>query len=441
MRKLEFAKLIVEAKIDAKSRFEEIAQLAVNCYYLPPYPGQKDLHPHNVNRKHHGGLHACSTAMNMEMQIAFYRKHFPHLLVSPDGTPLDEETIKLLKLACIYHDSANTREVFHNELLQALKFEQDMLLLEFNPEKVKNIAKALAEKDSKEISTNIHHDLIHDSDCLDILRMIDKAKFRRNELKILKHCKGIPEALAELNEIISNHSETYQIILKKNSGESISQTHLNCEFSENCFLSLKQIETNILQYLIVAECLEKGKIITTSQIEDLNILDIYNRKSKKVKSLIDRLTKQADEKKQIISIDLKEPYLIRGLKKVESEFEQLYKNNFALQDEKITNSEELKEYVETHPSCPTGFQWRPCTLVIPSVPIRLFNNDILRVIIDLKSKTTLCSYFYKKVAYSSKIKSDTFVYNPKNGGCKNKLSLDKLKSKIIEQNERRQGIM
>ena len=80
-------------------------------------------------------------------------------------------------------------------------------------------------------------------------------------------------------------------------------------------------------------------------------------------------------------------------------------------------------------------------MVIPSVPIRLFNNDILRVIIDLKSKTTLCSYFYKKVAYSSKIKSDTFVYNPKNGGCKNKLSLDKLKSKIIEQNERRQGIL
>ncbi len=443
---MRFEDIIKENKFNFNSSFEDVSQKIAECYYLRPYPKAENKFPHEVNRYYHGALHACSTTRNLEMEIAFINKHFPKLLIPPDGTSFDTETVKLLKFAAFYHDAVNTSEVYFNEYLQAENFEYDMCLPEFKLTKdgiikVRAIAYAMANKNEKQTQFNLYHALIHDADALEILRIIPREYFIIEELELFKYCiKG--ESLEELNDILDNHKETYQIILKQKPLTPLSSTkislHLLCEnYSENCFDSFIKIQKKLAHDHIVEECLKKGVIVSTNKIPNLDILDLYNRKkSKKIQNIIDYFTTQ-EQKNQFIEIDFKEPYCVRRLEKIDIEFEQLYKNDSILNDLKITNVQEFKNYINLHSNaCPRGFKWRPSSLIIPGIPIDTLERNWVGVLIDPKSKTVIAPYSYKSDIGSDGIANNpNFDYNRK----KNKGSIEALKSKIIEQNQRRKG--
>ena len=134
-------------KLSQESEFEEIAQAAIETYYLIPYPGKEDRRPTTVNRKLHGGVHVASVAHNVELFIELYKKYNKKLLINQNGEPFTEQDVKLLKLSAIYHDSANKSEIIGIEKEHADNFRRDMLLLGFTAEVIEPFALAIQEKD------------------------------------------------------------------------------------------------------------------------------------------------------------------------------------------------------------------------------------------------------------------------------------------------------
>lgn len=446
---LSFKEIIIEKNITQEADVEDIAQAAIQTYYWKPYPNKEDFYPREVNRKFHGALHVCSAKFNLEMQFAFYQKYFPHLFVQPDGSPFDEELIKLLMLAVIYHDWANTGEIFHDEKAQAKGFKLDMQELGFDKAKIVLIAKAMSEKDSEQ-DTNIFRDFIHDSDCFDIIRMLEEKKdFRKSELRLFKHIltlgdKNKNKALLELDQMVENHFETYHLIQKSTDSEKSNPLHLRCEYAVNCCRELRFIEQKILQDYIIIECLKQGKQISVADIDlsSLTILDLYNRKnSPHVKKIIDGLSKKTSDEK-ILPLDLKETHLIRALINVDNEASQLEINQKSLKEAKINTTEEFKFYIQLNKKSPDNFKWRPCSMIRKGLTFSLFAGEEIAVIIDPSSlKGTLLPYLYKKNAYSALVASSCFEYERKKGPYKNKKSLEQLTLKMLEEDKRRKGIM
>lgn len=139
--------LFKDKTLDTESPFEAIAQYAIEKYYLIPYPGSEGI------RFYHGGVHVSSTALNIDLLIQLYQKYCPDLL-NNDGESLNALDIKLIKLAAIYHDSANTQETTKNIKEHADNFRRDMYAIGFSKKKLnlsqsqwrKKTAKLIKEK-------------------------------------------------------------------------------------------------------------------------------------------------------------------------------------------------------------------------------------------------------------------------------------------------------
>src|SRR6185312_5045068 len=143
------------------------------------------------------------------------------------------EDVTLIKLAVIYHDSANTAEVFHDETKHAENFRLDALAIGFPEDKVNRVAVALKNKDKKG-DRNIYQLLIHDPDCLEILRIHETSEFEIRRLDIFQlieknltsHASSI--ALRELKQLVNYYHGFMKYIYK-------DENHKQCEHSKNCF--------------------------------------------------------------------------------------------------------------------------------------------------------------------------------------------------------------
>ena len=72
---MSFSKYISDLSLNHQSKFEYLAQAALEYYYLIPYPGSLDKRPNGVNRLHHGALHACMVARHVDLFLALYQKY------------------------------------------------------------------------------------------------------------------------------------------------------------------------------------------------------------------------------------------------------------------------------------------------------------------------------------------------------------------------------
>jgi hypothetical protein len=453
-----------QVRLSKDSDFHEISQLAIKNYYLIPYPGAPADPGMGVFRRLHGGLHVSSVALNIEMLIELYKKYKPELLRNPDGTNFTPQQIKLLKLTAIYHDSANTSEMAGDEREHAENFRRDMLSLGFSPDEVEPFAHAIQYKDGRRgrnyppdplESTTIIQKLLRDADTLDVIRV--RSNFDPNYLHATRVFADCPACLQELSEIIQNHADTLAVFAGESS--AVTQLHRECEFSDNCYLAVRDAERNMLLQHIVFECLKRGKTVSLDEIDlsQLTILDVYNRNnSPVVNGIIADLLRPREEKAKDAKLDQPDPvtYLlthggcfVRALRgtDIDNELRQLKENEEVLRRHQLPDSKSLSDYLEKQSDqeqvfTPQGFRWRPCTFVEAGMPINLFGGNIAVIIDPNPAKGTIAAHFYKTNAGSRTAAQGLFRYEYKTGPLKNKKHLTGIRNKFREMNRRREGV-
>lgn len=445
-----FSDYIKKHGLNHDSEFSELAQAAIENYYLIPYPGKSDNRPNSVNRPLHGALHVTRVARNLEMFLALYKKYAPQLLKNTVGQPFSTREIKLLKLAAIYHDSANTREVFHDEKKHAERFRQDMMQLGFSAEEIEPFALTIQNKDSTyDSNKTIHQKLIHDADCLDIIRLLGD-KFEQKRLDCYQDLEGDPLFIEELNQIIDHFKETCSIFVNKDH-KKIRQIHLDCEFANNCYETLCDIDNNLLLQHLILKAFSQGYDVSVENIRDqFSILDLYNRASVTdlniEKSLIN-LTNEPMKPDEVLNKYVSGGVFVRSIRstKMDTELRTLKDNETSLNNAGIHNAEDMRRYIGSQePSnsgqiyTPSGFKWRPSTLLTSNTPISLFGTGNA-LIID--PDTSVPVYFYKKNVVSERTAHGKFPYTPQQGGYKDRGSITHLKEKLTEMTHRRNGII
>jgi len=153
-----------------------------NNIYAKPYPNAVDTN--GISRNIHGVQHVTRAAINIPIFANLFRR-----FKDKEALYLNDEDIKLLQIAALFHDSAREGEgedLWDQE--SALFFYQYATkILNVTPSKAKLLAEAIANKDAYEanyfelkemawvrretkLSRNIYQKLIHDADCLEIIR-------------------------------------------------------------------------------------------------------------------------------------------------------------------------------------------------------------------------------------------------------------------------------
>jgi len=183
-----------------------------NNIYSMPYP--KSGKPAKIARQIHGIQHVTRAAINIPIFANLYR-----LYGYNEALTLNDEDIKLLQIAALFHDSARENEdVDYWDQDSGLFFYQYAInILHVDAKKGKLLAEAIANKDADEsnyfelvdgltwvkrvtkLPKNIHQKLIHDADCLEIIRARDH--FDANHLDFYK-------------DIAKSNEEAFEIMAK-----------------------------------------------------------------------------------------------------------------------------------------------------------------------------------------------------------------------------------
>jgi len=439
-----FLDIIEQRRLSAASEFEDIAQAAIEAYYLTPYPDMPDNRPHKVNRHFHGGVHVARSALNAEMFVELYKKYAPENAVSPNGGALTEEDLKLLKLAVIYHDSANTSEAKGDGEEHAANFLHDMQLLGYSKERLLPFARAIINKDAN-APKDFLQKIVHDADCLDIIRVCGN-RFDQQYLDILRDLRDKDGFKEVLRQIIATHHETIRLM----EGNESVKLHKECEFSLNCYKAVQAAMVNMLFSHAVIEGAKHGEFIDLSTIDSssINILKLYNRKDdafvwRAISSSSGAVTVPEEDK--VLTTFKEEGYLVRMLRgtEIDRELETLRANAHSLARAGIASADQLRDYLARRSGQPTvftpeGFRWRPCSYCVAGVPITLYLDGI-GVLIDPRIES-IHSHFYKINAASRLAASGAFIYDEKTGPWKDKASVAGIREKILEQNRRRIGV-
>lgn len=180
-----------DAHLSLDSPLSEHVAWAYHHIYSVPYPrvaASSNAVPNEIGRLYHGISHVTSTARLVMVFANLYRKH------GLEGEqPLTDEAIKLLQISALLHDAAREddgEDRWDHESGLILYYYLTRIL-GISPEKAKQFAEATANKDehkegyfditenedgvfTKRISPtkpkNLYQKLIHDGDCLEIIR-------------------------------------------------------------------------------------------------------------------------------------------------------------------------------------------------------------------------------------------------------------------------------
>jgi len=189
--------------LNLESPLSEHARWAYQNIYKVEYPG-------GVARSFHGIQHVSRAALYVPVLANIFRKFH-----DPEALALRDEDIKLLQIGALFHDSAREGEYRDRWDHESALFLYAYLTQILNVDRIKAkfIAEATANKDSRtpfEItedsasgqmsmswgfnttlkpSKNIYQKIIHDADCLDIIRVRDH--FQADYLDFFKEIASI----------------------------------------------------------------------------------------------------------------------------------------------------------------------------------------------------------------------------------------------------------
>lgn len=219
-----------QSHLDLSDPLSKHVSWAFEHIYSVAYP---NVEPQNgIARCYHGIQHVTRVALYIPIFANLYRKQG-----DPEALALTAENIKLLQLAAIFHDAAREDEGIDRwDYDSALLFYHYLTItLGINKEIARLFAECIANKDcdqdhpyfelraldgeftwhsTEEIKKNIYQKLIHDADCLDIIRArphFDKTylDYHAYTLRDLVSAQELETLINQARSLIVNEGDAY----------------------------------------------------------------------------------------------------------------------------------------------------------------------------------------------------------------------------------------
>ncbi len=422
-------------------RFHELAQCAMQKYYLVPFTKPLDERV-GVKRRYHGGVHVSRTALLCSVLVDFYRKYLPEK-IELDPALITEKNLDLLMLAAFCHDSANTGESEDDSTMHSQFFEKDMLEAGYAAAEIEPFRLAILHKDAKPF-LSFWSKILHDADSLEIMR-IKGITFNPTYLHIFSELQNNTAAEQSLLKLIEFHRKLIEHIENSNQNDGVaSDKHQFCEKNDNCFLATETMSrTFLLTEMAIAQLVRSGSLL--ENLNDLSLLDLYLGNCDEPKSNQDNAQMNALQQK-ILDTYKEEGVLLRLIESshIEKELESLARNKEVLTKNDIKNNSDMIEYLKRQKSAkkmmPNGFAWRPASLGFDGLPTRFFDGG-LGIIIDPQHESFLAPFWFKSNIGSWKAATGELPYFDETGFYKTKQGCSAMRDKLIEINNRRQGIL
>ena len=241
-----------------QQRVLEKNKRGVTCSVILPYEGPAFCEE-SIPRWTHGCMHASRVAVEVEILANLYQKYDPSIRIS-------EEELLLAQYLAVFHDSARQAEGVDLWDDDSAENARPYLLTKgFSQEATEKAIQLLKDKDSSDPNRNIISKLIHDADCLDIMRVYGLKKFKQEKLEIHKQFNSNPSFLKKLKDL---KNEIYKWI--KRTEDSLFKLNLE-KYSNTYFKQVRstlgvtvnkiQMFPNLLKFIShpIDKCLKRDK--------------------------------------------------------------------------------------------------------------------------------------------------------------------------------------
>lgn len=284
---------IFDTSIDSPivdSPIEQHSAWAFKNIYSIPYPNSE--HQNGLARFYHGIQHVSRACMYVPILANLYRK-FSY----QPALDLDEKSLKLIQIAVLFHDSAREGEeedLWDHESATFLYFYL-IKILKVPMHDAQFLAEAMANKDwspekkyyqllhehdqiswfKKDIHTKaktIFHKLIHDADCLDIIRARDSFDGRYLDFYKDIACEN-PNALDGMSQLIM---QARSLIETQGDGRRRTKAHVKIKYE--CELGYEYIITDIKKsnYNFLHSLYGDAQLLSLDLLSKINLIDENN---------------------------------------------------------------------------------------------------------------------------------------------------------------------
>ncbi len=282
-----------DSKITLDADIKEHSAWLFRHIYAFRYPDQA-IHEEEIARFYHGIQHVSRAAVYIPIFANLYRRYG-----NQQALELSQEELKLLQIAVLFHDAAREDEeedLWDHESATLLYFYLTRIL-NLTKNLAKKMAEAVANKDWSfgkpylvldeingevlwslkrvlNLSKNIYQQLIHDSDCLDVIRARDlfngkKLDFYQEVVCLDKQNR----ALDEMAELIIRARSLIEL-----EGDARGRTKAKIKKvyeNENAYSTiLNDIHNG--NYLILEALYAKGQLLSKEELEKLTLIDADN---------------------------------------------------------------------------------------------------------------------------------------------------------------------
>ncbi len=450
-----------------------ICQYIAEKYYHKPY--SQDPRQNGVQRPLHGAVHAISAVLLVPFFIEIWKTfydgmEFSEWLELSDKHPL----LKCLKLAVLCHDAANVCESMSEatqeerdelEKKQALIFISECFHLGFDQvfgftDWIEKLALAMATKDNAE-DIDIGDELafprmiIHDTDCLEILRCLsDSDDFRLEELHILKweevynEDKRLGTLLRKRFEGIVVHYHSLMTYLYQS-----TTLHQQCEHAQDCYSKLlslydnfrviKHLNSNSMEYSEALLNAWFGQYLQA--ISNLTPLERYHFSSVR-ESIFRQLLQSLNDLNMPFGAPLSlESYhsdgvYLRRFASLSKEYAIYALNEANVASKNIKTIGDLRQYVSQLAQNREGqssLMLRPAQWLHPALQSRDIAEQYAGFLFN--AKTTLVHSRYKRNAFSDDLNEGKFSYHRTNTRVKDYQDHGQFVEKLMEMESRRRG--
>jgi hypothetical protein len=241
----------------------EHARWTFKHIYSHPYPGTNPR-KNDIARVYHGIQHVSRVAIYIPIFANLYQRYG-----DSEALNLTADDLKLLQIAALFHDSARQGDGEDLWYKESSELFQDCALnqLKLSEEKVAAYANAIANKDSSS-QKNILQKLIHDADCIDIIRA--RAVFQAEyldfyQLIAIHNAQAFDEMaffIAEVRSLIALQGDTYdahQFKVKNKFNDENAYSNILPLIHENTDAKIK--------YKIIPYFYNAGKLFSAEQLK------------------------------------------------------------------------------------------------------------------------------------------------------------------------------
>lgn len=261
--------------------------------YSIPYPNQA-INPEGISRCYHGIAHVSRAAMYAVIFANLYRRHG-----DVEALALTNEELKLIQIALLFHDSAregDDEDLWDHESATFL-YCYLTRILKLSTHTAKALAEAVANKDwvasepylvlfemqgevswsldkGEGFSRTIYHKLIHDSDCLDIIRA--RYVFKGKKLHFYQDIVCNYHSKSALNEFAELIIRARSLIEMQGDGSGRQKPNVKKLYdNENAYLTILQDISNG-KYILFDALYANGVLLSSEQLATLVLIDENN---------------------------------------------------------------------------------------------------------------------------------------------------------------------